>query len=116
MKSATEISVLTRTWEPPDRLSGHVVLKHLGSPSSPVSTQLHSLGEPLRLAGSHFPHRSKERKGCLMGMPRSSPALTSMIPRLRKYIQASKIKCNKAAKHTFEQKAYYYLFFHIISW
>lgn len=32
-----------------------------------------------------------------MGLPRSFPALTSMIPRLRKYIQASKIKCNKAA-------------------
>lgn len=80
---------------------------------SPVSTQLYSLGEPLCLAGSHFPHRQKQSEHG-MGMPRSFPALASMIPRLRKHIQASKIKCNKVANHTFEQKAYYYLFLHDI--
>lgn len=46
-----------------------------------------------------------------MGVPRPFPALISVILWFRKYAGTSEMNC-----HTFEEKAYYYLFFHITSW
>lgn len=90
-----------------------LVLKHLGSPASTAPTSLYGL-DCISLDPIFLVYNMRER-AAWWACP-GPFLLWHLWLWFRKYAEASKIKCNKAANHTLEEKAYYYLFFHITSW